>query len=129
MQDSFRKSSITLPLPGPLAVGNAQVTFTSYRNLRLTRLQLCLSGSGTGAGATNVNVNQNGTAINAANALSIAGAAGTPNVATQLNTGNSYPGGDRINKGDVITVDITSVPATTQPKGGFVVLDVIELDV
>ena len=131
MQDSFRRSTITLPLPGsPLAAANGVCTYVPPRPMRIAGAQLCLSDTGTGSGATNVNVKVNGTAINGANTLSIAGAAGTKQVGTGISAGtNNYPGGARVNKGDTITVDIASVPATTQPKGGFVVLDVVEVDV
>ena len=72
----------------------------------------------------------NGAAINAANSLSIAGAAGGKSVTASIaGEVGAVPPGARLNAGDVVTVDITSVPATTQPKGGFIVLDIIELDI
>lgn len=128
MQDSFRRSTITIPLPGPLAAANGVATYTAPRMMRIASAQLCLSDTGTGAGSTNVNVNVNGNAINAANALSIAGAAGGKSVSTTIIDDSQYPGGFRLNKGDTVTVDVTAVPATTQPKAGFVVLDVVEVD-
>jgi hypothetical protein len=130
MQDSFRRSTITLPLPGsPLAAANGVVTYVSPRTQRVVSAQLCLSDTGTGAGSTNVNVKVNGNAINAANSLSIAGAAGGKAVSTSIVGDGVFPGGQPLNAGDTVTVDIASVPATTTPKGGFVVLDIIETDV
>ena len=160
MQDSFRRSTITLPLPAPgtftpgtlpvytpgtpptyvpgtlptqspgLAAGVGQVTYTSPRPQRIVGAQLCLSDTGTGAGATAVNININGVAVNGAGSLSIAGAAAGKSVGTAITAGvNNYPGGARLNKGDVVTVDVASVPATTVPKAGFVVLDIVEVDV
>jgi len=130
MQDSFRRFNLTLPLPGsPLAAANGVATFVAKRPVRVASAHLSLSDTGTGAGATNVNVNVNGNAINPANSLSIAGAAGTKSVSTDIVTGSEFPGGIRVGVGDTITVDIASVPATTQPKGGFVTLDLLELDI
>jgi hypothetical protein len=129
MQDSFRRSTITLPLPGPVAVANGQATYKSPRAMRIAGAQLCLSDTGTGAGSTNANVNINGSPINAANSLSIAGAAGGKSIGVGITGGsNQYPGGARLNANDVVTIDITAVPATTAPKFGFIVLDVVELD-
>lgn len=128
MQDSFRRFTLTLPLPGPLAASNGQVAFTARRAVRVASAELSLSDTGTGAGSTNVNVNVNGVAINPANSLSIAGAAGGKSVSADIIAGSQYPGGFRVNKGDVITVDVTAVPATTQPKAGFITLDLVELD-
>lgn len=130
MQDSFRRSTITLPLPAALAASVGQVTYTSPRPQRIVSAQLCLSDTGTGAGATTANVNINGTQINAANSLSIAGGAAGKSVSTTIVEGvNNYPGGARLNKGDVVTVDLAAVPGTTVPKAGFIVLDIVEVDV
>ena len=130
MQDSFRRSTLTLPLPAPLAASVGQVTYKSPRPQRIAGAQLCLSDTGTGAGATAVNVNVNGNAVSAAASLSIAGAAATKSIGAQITGGsNQYPGGARLNAGDVVTVDLASVPATTVHKAGFVVLDMLEVDV
>lgn len=128
MQDSFRRSSLTLTLPGPLAVAIGQATYVVPRPAVIAAAQLCLSDSGVGAGSTNVNVNVNGAAINAANSLAVVGAAGNKSVSAPA-TGQTFPGGTRVNAGDTITVDVTAVPATTAPKAGFIVLDLIEADV
>jgi hypothetical protein len=130
MQDSFRRSTLTLPLPAALAVSNGQATYIAPRPMRIAGAQLCLGDTGTGAGATNVNVNVNATAVNAANSLSIAGAAAGKSVGVGITGGsNNYPGGARLNKGDIVTVDLTSLPATTSPKAAFVVLDIVEVDI
>ena len=130
MQDSFRRSTITLPLPAPLAAANGVATYISPRPQRIARAQLCLSDTGTGAGATTVNVDVNGVAVNAAGSLSIAGAAGTKAVSADITGGdNNYPGGARLNAGDVVTVDVAAVPGTTVPKAAFVVLDIVEVDI
>lgn len=130
MQDSFRRSTITLPLPGALAAGAGQASYTSPRSQRIASAQLCLSDTGTGAGTTEVAIKVNGTAITAAGDLAIAGAAGTKTISKAIVKGsNQFPGGARLNAGDVVTVDVSSVPATTQPKAGFVVLDIVEVDI
>jgi hypothetical protein len=129
MQDSFRKSLLTLPLLPTLAVLAAAATYIAQRPFRIIGAQLCLSGPGTGAGATTVNVNVNAVAINPGGSLSIAVGAAANAVNTPISLDSQYPGGFRVNKGDVITVDITAVPGTTVPKLGFVVLDLVEIDV
>lgn len=129
MQDSFRRSTITLPLPAALAASVGQVTYTAPRMQRIAGAQLCLSDTGTGAGATAVQINVNGVAITAAGDLSIAGAAPGKSTSKIITLGsNQYPGGARINKGDVVTVDLVSIPGTTAPKAAFVVLDIVEVD-
>lgn len=130
MQDSFRRSTLTLPLPPTLAAANGVATYVSPRPQRVAGAQLCLSDTGTGSGATTVNVKVNGTAINAANSLSIAGAASGKSISTVITAGsNNYPGGARLNAGDTVTLDIAAVPGTTVPKLGFVVLDIVEVDI
>jgi hypothetical protein len=128
MQDSFRRSTITLPLPTPLTATNSVATYVSPRKQRVSQAQLCLSDTGTGAGATTVNVKVNGTAINAVGSLSVAVGAGSPAVSTTIISGSQYPGGTLLNKGDTVTVDVAAVPGTTVPKLGFLVLDVLEVD-
>jgi hypothetical protein len=130
MQDSFRRSTITLPTPGTVVAANGVASYTAPRPMRIAGAQLCLSDSGAGAGATKAVINVNGVAITAANDLSIAGAAGNKTVSVAVTKGsNQYPGGARLNNGDVVTVDITAVPGTTVPKLAFVVLDIVEVDV
>jgi hypothetical protein len=129
MQDSFRKSLLTLPLQPTLAVATAAITYIVQRPSRVIGAQLCLSDSGTGAGATTVNVLVNAVAINPAASLSIAVGAGSNAVNTPISLDSQYPGGFRVNKGDVITVNVTAVPGTTVPKNANVVLDLVEIDV
>jgi hypothetical protein len=129
MQDSFRKSTLTLPLLPTLVAQAAAATYIAQRPSRIVGAQLCLSGLGTGAGATTVNVNVNGTPINPGGSLSIAVGAAANAVNTPISLDSQYPGGFRVNKGDVITVDIAAVPGTTVPKLAFVVLDLVEIDV
>jgi hypothetical protein len=126
MQERFRRNQITLPLPAALAVSVGQVTFTATRPMTISGAQLCLSDTGTGAGNTTVNIKQNGTLIGT---ISIAGAATGKSLATALATTSQFPSGIRFNVGDVLTLDLAALPATTNPKAGFVVLDVYELDV
>ena len=129
MQDSFRRSTLTLPTPATVAAANGVASYTAPRKMRIAGAQLCLSDSGTGAGATKAVINVNGVPIIAANDLSIAGAAGNKTVGVGVSLGsNQYPGGALVNKGDLITVDITAVPGTTVPKCATVVLDMLELD-
>jgi len=130
MQDNFRRSTLTLPLPAPLAAANGVVTYTSPRPQRIASAQLCLSDTGTGAGSTEVKVKVNGIAITAAGDLAIVGAAAGKSISKDITLGsNQFPGGARINEGDVITLDVVSVPATTVPKASFVVLDIVEVDI
>lgn len=128
MQDSFRKSFLTLPLQPTLAAATAVITYIAPRPFRIIGAQLCLSDTGTGTGATTANVKVNGTAVNPASSLSIAVGAGANAVNTAISLSSQYPGGHRVNKGDVITVDVAAVPGTTVPKNGNVVLDLVELD-
>ncbi|HEX4039071.1 MAG TPA: hypothetical protein VHX37_13505 [Acidobacteriaceae bacterium] len=128
MQDSFRRSTITIPLPAPPAAANGVATYVAPRMMRIASAQLCLSDTGTGAGATNVNLKVNGNAINAANSLSIAGAASGKSLSTEIIDDSNFPGGFRLNSGDTVTVDVTSVPATTVPKAAFIVLDMVQVD-
>jgi len=128
MQDSYRKSFLTLPLQPVLAVATAVITFIAPRPFRVIGAQLCLSDKGTGTGATTANVNVNGTAINPASSLSITVAGSVTAVNTPITLNAQFPGGLRVNKGDVITVDVTAVPGTTVPKNGNVILDLVQLD-
>jgi hypothetical protein len=129
MQDSFRRSHLTLPLLATLAAANGVVTFKATQKTRIHTAQLCLSDSGTGAGSTEVRVNVNGTAITTAGDLAIAGGAAGKSVSKTITKGsNQFPGGALLNIGDTVTVDIASVPATTQPAAGFVVLDLVQVD-
>lgn len=128
MQDSFRKSFLTLPLQPTLAVATAVITYIAQRPMRVIGAQLCLSDTGTGTGATTANVKVNGNTIIPASSLSIAVGAGANAVNTPVTLNAQYPGGFRVNKKDVITVDVSAVPGTTVPKNGNIVLDVVELD-
>src|ERR1035437_8286952 len=47
MQDSFRRSTLTLPLPSTLALATGVVTYISPRPQRIAGAQLCLSDTGT----------------------------------------------------------------------------------
>jgi|GEM_PF-6517426 len=128
MQDSFRRSHLTLPLPAALAVSNGQVTFTATQKTRIRAAELCLSDSGAGAGSTAVQVNVNGVAITAAGDLSIAGGAAAKSISKTISKGsNQFPGGALLNIGDTVTLDLVSVPATA-PKAAFVVLDLVQVD-
>jgi len=110
-----------------LAAGVGQATWNVERPVSVSGAQLCLSDTGTGAGNTTVNIKQNGTLIAT---ISIAGAAGSKSAKTPISSPQSqFPSGVRLNVGDVITIDVAAVPATTSPKAGAVVLDVYELDV
>lgn len=128
MQDSFRKSYLTLPLQPTVAVATAVITYIVQRPMKVIGMQLCLSDTGTGTGATTVNVNVNGTAINAGGSLSIAVGAASNAVNTTPNVSTGYPGGYGVAKGDVITVDVTAVPGTTVPKNANVILDLLQTD-
>jgi hypothetical protein len=55
MQDSFRRSTITLPLPTPLTATNSVATYVSPRKQRVSQAQLCLSDTGTGADQSSLN--------------------------------------------------------------------------
>jgi hypothetical protein len=129
-QEQLRRSYITLSLPASPAVGAGQSTFIATHPMRIISAQLGVSDTGTGAGATTVALNQNGMAIATTAALTIAQGAATKATKSALpGTTQSYPGGQRVNIGDVITVDVTAVPATTAPKAATVILSVTQLDV
>jgi hypothetical protein len=126
-QEQLRRSYITLHLPASPAVGAGQATLIATHPMRIIGAQLTLSDTGTGAGATTVAVNQNGTALATSAALSVAqGAATKATKVTFLGTTQNYPGGERVNIGDTITVDVTAVPATTAPKAAAVILSVVQ---
>lgn len=130
MQDSFRRSHLTLPLPAALAASNGQVNFTASQKTRIHAAQLCLSDTGTGTGSTEVRINVNAVAITASGDLAIAGAATNKTVTKIISKGsNQFPGGALLNVGDTVTVDLVSIPGTTAPKAGFVVLDLVQVDV
>jgi hypothetical protein len=127
--DSLRKSHLTLPLPAALAASNGQVTFTATQKVRVRVAEMCLSDTGTGAGSTEVRLNVNATAITASGDLAIAGAATGKSVSKIISNGsNQYPGGALLNAGDVLTVDLVSVPGTTAPKAGMVILELVQVD-
>jgi hypothetical protein len=129
MQETLRKSFLTLPLTGPLAVANGAATFIATHKARIAAVQLTLSDTGTGAGSTKAMVNVNGAAITADGNLAIAGAAAGKAVQSPVSLGvNNYPGGALINPGDTVTIDISAVPATAAPKGGSVILDLTQVD-
>lgn len=129
MQDSFRRSTITLPTPATVAAGTAVASYTAPRPMRIAGAQLSLSSTGTGSGSTKAVIKVNGVAITAANDLSIASAATNKTVSIAVSLGsNQFPGGARINAGDLVTVDITAVPGTTVPGCATVILDVVEVD-
>jgi len=120
---------LTLLLPA-LAVANGVATYVAQHRARIHRAQLCLSDTGTGAGSTKVRVKVNGNDVTGAADLSVAQGAATPAVDMAVNAGtNLFPGGALINPGDVVTVDVMAVPATTVPKCAFVVLDLVQVDV
>jgi hypothetical protein len=128
MQDSFRRSHLTLPLPAPLAASAAQVTFVATQKTRIRAAQLCVSDTGSGANSTEATIKVNGAAITTAGDLAIAGGAAGKSVSKTITKGsNQFPGGALLNKGDTITVDL-AIPGTTAPKAGFVVLDLVQVD-
>jgi len=130
MQDSFRRSTLTLPLPAPLAVGVGQVTYTSPRSQRIVSAQLCESDNGTGNQGLAVNINVNGVQIAF---LEIPGATVNNSyldtMSADVTVNSNFPGGFRIDEGDVVTVDVALVPATTVPKAAFVALDMLQIDI
>jgi hypothetical protein len=115
---------------GALAAANGVATFVVQRKMRIAKLQLSLPGTGTGAGNTTVAVKLNGNLISPTGGISIAGAAVGKTAAVDVTKGSqAHPGGALAMPGDVITVDVTAVPATTVPAGGVVYLDVLQLDI
>jgi hypothetical protein len=125
----WRKNFLTMVLFGPLAVANGVATFIATHRCRIASAQLGLTDTGTGAGATTVRININGNAITGAADLSLAGAGANKAVSSNIVLGsNQFPGGALIQPGDVVTVDVTAVPATTVPKGGTVTLDLTQVD-
>ena len=129
MQESFRRSHLSMPLFGALAVATAVATYQVQKPYVLTGAQLALADTGTGAGNTSAVVKVNGVAVTPV--LSIAGAAAGKTAYADANasTPGVYPAGISLKPGDVVTVDITAVPATTAPKGGSLILNLTQLDV
>jgi hypothetical protein len=130
MEVGFRKSNLTLVLPNPLAAGAGQATHYVTTKGRISHVQLGLSDTGVGAGSTEVVINVNGVPVSNAGGIAIAGAAASKTAGYDVTQGtNNYPGGARVNKGDLITVDVISVPATTVPKQAVVILEITQIDV
>jgi hypothetical protein len=126
----LRKSYVTLQLPASPAVGVALATFIARNPMRILSAQITASDTGTGAGATTVIVKKNGVQIPTQTALSIAqGAATHATSGSFIGSPISYPGGEGFLPNDVLTVDLTAVPATTSPKSVSVILHIVQTDV
>jgi hypothetical protein len=129
MMDILRRSALTLHLPTVLAVANGVATFTARHRFRIRNAQLCLSDPGTGSGSTSVRVNVGSTAIVADTDLVITVASAGKNVDKDITLGsNNFPGGALVQPGDVVTIDVLTVPGTTVPKCAQVVLTTVEVD-
>lgn len=127
--DSFRRSVLTLHLPTVLAVANGVATYKAKHRMRVSNAQLNLSDPGTGTGSTSVRVKVGSTAIVADSDLVITVASAGKEIDIDVTLGsNQFPGGALVNPGDVITVDVLTVPGTTVPKCAFVTLDVVQVD-
>jgi hypothetical protein len=129
MQDSFRRSHLTLVLFGPLAVAASVATYKVGKSSVLTGAQLSLPTSGSGGGNTSVIVKVNGVAVTPA--LSVASAAAgvtasSPATAPAPAPG-VYPQGVGLKPGDIVTVDVTAITANP-PAGGSVILDLTQRD-
>jgi hypothetical protein len=130
MEVGFRRSNLTLPLPNPLAAGVGQATHFVTTKARISHVQLSLSDTGVGAGSTEVVINVNGVPVSNAGGIAIAGAAASKTAGYDVTLGiNEFPGGARVNEGDLITVDVISVPDTTVPKQACVILELLQVDV
>jgi len=124
-----RVFTVTIPLFGALAVAAGVATWLAQLRLRIVDAELSLKDTGTGAGSTTVDVKLNGTTILAAGALSIAGAAATKAIRATPVGGVGEPSGVEVAPNDSITVDVSAIPATTAPAGGFVTLTCVAKDV
>lgn len=128
--EQLRRSYITLHLAPAVAVGVGLATLIATFPMRVVSAQVVASDSGVGAGATTVVVRKNGVAISTLAPLSIPQGAAT--LATSegfIGAPNNYPGGEGAIKGDILTVDVTAVPATTSPKSVSVILSIVQTDV
>ncbi|MEZ2347422.1 hypothetical protein [Terriglobus sp. RCC_193] len=125
--EKIGRSYVTLPLMGALAVGAGVVAFVAPRPMRISGAQLVLKATGTGAGNTTAQIKVGANNILKAD-LTIAGAAATKYV-KQSAKGGGVPSGYDVNEGDVITVDITAIPATTAPTDGYVILHIAQVEV
>lgn len=124
--DGLRRSSVTLPIIGNLAVAAGVAALVMQDRRRLTSAQLFTKSTGTGAGNTVVQVKKGAANLLVAD-LTIAGAAGTK-YTTQNAKGGGVPEGFELAPGDVLTIDVTSAPATTAAADGYVVLHFAQVD-
>jgi hypothetical protein len=104
-------------------------TYKAKHRMRISNAQLNLSDPGTGTGSTSVRVKVGSTAIVADGDLAITVASAGKEVDVDVTLGsNQFPGGALVNPGDLVTVDVISVPGTNVPKCSFVTLDVVQVD-
>jgi hypothetical protein len=129
-EQQLRKSYLTLHLPAPVVAAVALATFIATHPMRVLSAQIAASDSGVGAGGTTAIVKLNGVALTTDAALTVAvGAAVNATKVNVIGTVSSYPGGQSVRPGDVITVDVTAVPGTTSPKSVSIILSLTQLDV
>lgn len=123
-----RVFTVCLPLFA-IQVAAGLATYAAQLRARILNVEVSLSDTGTGAGSTIVDVKKNGTSIMAAGGLSIAGAAAGKTARANPIGVDGEPSGVELAPDDEITVDVTAVPGTTAPAGGFVTLACVAKDV
>lgn len=119
--DHRRVFPVMIPLIGPLAVAAGVATYAIQPRSRIMDVELSLTDTGAGAGNTSVDVKLNGNSI-LAGALSIAGGSAAKTSRSGPRSPAGEPSGVNADPDGEITVDVTAVPGTTPPAGGFVTL-------
>lgn len=126
--DHRRVFPVMIPLLGPLAAAAGVATYAIQLRSRIMDVELSLADTGAGAGNTSVDVKLNGNSI-LAGALSIAGGAAGKTAQSGPANPVGEPSGVDADPDDEITVDVTAVPGTTPPAGGFITLACAARDV
>ncbi|HWR37015.1 MAG TPA: hypothetical protein VN622_14225 [Clostridia bacterium] len=128
MTERLRRTTINLPISGALAVAAGVVTWAAQFRGRIEEVELSLGTTGSTSGSTTVDVKKGGASIMAANALQIAQGSATKYVRASPAAASGHPKGLPFEPGDVITVDVTTVPGTASTNG-LVTLSIIAQDV
>lgn len=112
-----RTFHIAMFIAGALAVVNGRARHVVRRKMRILDTQFDLGVAPTGAGNTTVAIKKNGALIGGATDLSIA-ATGQSDTAKPSVGVSGEPSGVFCDVGDVITVDVTAICATTAGTDG-----------
>lgn len=129
MQQPLRWFTHTLFISGALAVVSGRATVKVLQRMRIVNTEFALGVAPTGAGNTAVTVKRNGSAIGNATDLQLAAAANVVSAKpVNLITGGE-PSGVQCAPGDLITVDVTSICATTPGSDAQITLMCAVIDI